>query len=50
MRKKWPRGAPKYTYGRGIYKALKKMNLGKNEWYDVVLDRVEWRHVVSRAF
>jgi len=26
------------------------VNWDKNEWYNVVLDQVEWRNVVSRAF
>jgi len=50
IREKRPRGAPGYTYDRGMYKALKKVNLGKNDWYNVALNRFEWRGVVARAF
>ena len=32
VREKRPQGAPDYTYGRGAYKALMKVNVGRNEW------------------
>ena len=44
------RGAPEYTYGRGMYKAMKKLNIGKNEWYDIALDRAKWRNAIKRKF
>ena len=49
VREKRPRGAPDYTYGRGVYKALKKVNVGRNEWYECAQDRIGWRGIVNRA-
>ena len=42
-----PRGAPEFTYGRGIYKSLKKVGLAKCEWYGKALNRVEWKNVID---
>ena len=39
-------GAPKYTYGRGIYKAMKKANIDINSWQQVVKDRTVWRNII----
>ena len=44
--KKRPRGAPDFTYGRGVYKSLKKVNVLKCEWFGKALDRVEWRKII----
>ena len=44
---KRPRGAPEFTYGRGVYKALRKVNLDKNNWSAVALDRVAWRGIFT---
>uniref|UniRef100_A0A7M5WWE1 Uncharacterized protein n=1 Tax=Clytia hemisphaerica TaxID=252671 RepID=A0A7M5WWE1_9CNID len=49
FREKRPRGAPDYTYGREVYKALKKVNIGRNEWYECAQDRNVWRNVINRA-
>ena len=38
-----------YTHGRGVYKALKKVNVDRGEWYECAQDRFEWRNVVNRA-
>ena len=49
VREKRPRGAPDFTYGRGVYKSLKYVNVGRNEWYKCAQDRFEWRNIVNRA-
>ena len=36
-----------FTYGRGIYKSLKKVNLSKYDWYYKALDRLEWRSNIN---
>ena len=38
-----PRGCPQFTYGRGLQKALKKVDLDMNNWSVLALDRVAWR-------
>ena len=47
VRNRRPRGCPEFTYGRGIYKALRTINVGKNSWYDLALDRVAWKNVLN---
>ena len=32
---KRPRGSPKFTYGRGLMKSLKKANVAKCSWHDL---------------
>ena len=49
VREKRPRGAPYLTYGRGVYKALKNVNVGRNEWYECAQNRIAWRNVLNRA-
>ena len=44
---KRPRGAPNFTYGRGIYKCLRKVGLSKNDWYQKALNRLDWRRIIS---
>ena len=39
------RGSPQFTYGRGIYKALKKVDIPKSFWHEIALDRPVWRGV-----
>ena len=48
MRHKRPRDAPEFTYGRGVTKALKKVDVGKDEWYSLAQDRSVWRSITSR--
>jgi len=47
VNEKRPRGAPEFTYGRGIYKSLKKVNLSKRDWYGKALDKCEWRRIIN---
>ena len=42
-----PRGAPEFTYGRGLYKALKKTNIPKGKWATIVQDRPRWREMIN---
>lgn len=44
---KRPVGAPEYTYGRGLYKALKKAGIDKSSWFDLAIDKSEWRKIIS---
>ena len=48
VRNKRPRGAPQFTYGRGVMKALKKVDIEKSEWYNAAQDRNAWRTLISR--
>ena len=48
VRNKRPRGAPQFTYGRGVMKALKKAEIKKDSWYDIAQDRVAWRTLINR--
>ena len=47
VKEKRPRGAPEFTYGRGVYKALKKVNLDRDNWYEAAMDRVKWRSIIA---
>ena len=49
VREKRPQGAPDFTYGRGVYKALRNVNVGRNEWHECAQDRFAWRNVLNRA-
>jgi len=42
-----PVGAPKFTYGRGLYKCLRKAEIEKSSWFDVAADRKMWKCVVD---
>ena len=46
VRSKRPRGAPWYTYGRSLYKALKKAGIEPGEWHELALDKVKWRDMI----
>ena len=43
-----PVGAPELTYGRGLYKALKKAKICTNTWYQVASDRQLWKSVIDK--
>lgn len=47
MPSKRPVGAPEFTYGRGLYKSLKKAGVDVNVWHEVALDRFTWRNMIS---
>lgn len=42
VQSKRPKGAPKFTYGRGLFKALKKANVPNEIWFDLANDRSWW--------
>ena len=44
---KRPRGAPEFTYGRGLYKALKKVDVNRDSWHELASNREQWRTVVK---
>ena len=48
VRHRRPRGAPQFTYGRGVTKAMKKVDITKDEWYTLAQDRVAWRSRIYR--
>ena len=39
VRSKRPIGAPKFTYGRSLYKALKKADIDVDFWHELAMDR-----------
>ena len=49
VRNKRPRGAPLFTYGRGLYKTMKKENIDKIHWMNIATNREEWRDILSRV-
>ena len=44
---KRPRGAPQYTYGRGLMKALKKAGVDSGVWWMLAGDRNGWRNIIN---
>ena len=42
-----PRGCPQFTYGRGLYKSLKRANIERNKWTALASDRDVWRKMIS---
>ena len=45
---KRPRGCPQFTYGRGLQKALKKVDIDKNTWTGMADDRLAWRDIIRK--
>ena len=37
-----PKGCPRFTYGRGLNKALKKADIDNSNWFEMASDRAEW--------
>ena len=35
-------GAPEYTYGRGLFKSLKKAGVNLNNWHELAHDKTKW--------
>lgn len=46
VRSNRPRGAPQYTYGRSLYKTLKKANIEVDKWHEMALDKAKWRDMI----
>ena len=44
-----PKGCPQFTYGRGVYKALAKVEVDRSEWTILAQDREQWRKIVSKV-
>ena len=42
-----PKGAPEFTFGRGMYKALRRANISKENWFVLAQDRCEWRRTIN---
>lgn len=47
VNEKRPVGAPEFTYGRGLYKGLKKAQIDKNDWHILALDRDSWSGAIK---
>lgn len=47
VRSKRPRGAPQYTYGRGLMKSLRKAGVDTGTWWLQAGDRLQWRDAVN---
>ena len=50
VRNKRPVGAPQYTYGRGLYKGLKRISRATYNWFKSAADRELWRKEVNSIF
>lgn len=48
VREPRPRGCPEFTYGRGLGKALAKINLNRKDWTTVAEDRAIWRGRIKK--
>ena len=46
---KRPKGAPEFTYGRGIFKCFKKCGIDRNGWNDIALDRLKWNALIANV-
>lgn len=44
-----PRGCPRFTYGRGLKKALTKANINHLNWYRLARDRTRWRQLIKHV-
>ena len=47
VRSKRPRGSPKFTYGRALYKSLKKAKIDVDGWEVTAQDRDIWRSMIN---
>ena len=43
-----PRGCPQFTYGRGLYKAMKKKQIDKETWFEMTQQRDVWREMIMQ--
>ena len=43
---KRPAGAPEFTYGRGLFKSMKKAGADLNGWYNLAYERYVWRDII----
>ena len=49
VRHKRPKGAPRFTYGRSLKKALKKANIQLDNWHEAAANRAEWRKSIHES-
>ena len=42
-----PKGSPEFTFGRGVYKALKVVDVNKFDWFGLAIDRHSWNDVIA---
>ena len=42
-----PKGSPEFTFGRGVYKALKMVDVNKFDWFGLAIDRHSWKNVMA---
>ena len=47
VHRKRPRGAPQYTYGHGLFKALKKASVDTDAWWMLASNRENWRMTIN---
>ena len=47
VRSKRPRGAPRFTYGRSLRKALRKANINEQAWPWLAANRETWRSLIN---
>ena len=47
VRNKRPCGAPRFTYGRTLKKALRKANLDVNNWHEMAENKMKWRNMIK---
>ena len=49
VRHKRPKGAPRFTYGRSLKKALKKANIQLDNWQEAAANRAQWRKSIHES-
>jgi len=45
-----PTGCPHFTYARGLFKSLKKVDILRAAWYDLAQEREHWRKLIAKQF
>ena len=45
-----PIGCPHFTYARGLFKSLKKVDIARDAWYDLAQEREPWRKLIAKQF
>jgi exonuclease III len=49
VNEKRPIGSPEMTYGRTLYKALKKVDIERDNWHASAMIRDDWRYICSNV-
>ena len=42
-----PKGAPEFTFSRGMYKALRRANICKDDWFVLAKDQFDWCKMIN---